>query len=97
MKHCKTCKWWRESDKDDYANYDTILFPYRPDTMVQTKNEAEQIEVYGHLIRYCENPKMFFSNHRAIDFAAPIYDGGETASLITGEEFGCVLHEEKSQ
>lgn len=95
MNHCKTCKWWEETKQDEYRNGGhELIFPYRPDTQRRVQSEKEESLVYGHLIRYCGNPKILFYQRPTIDGAA-VVDGSEyAAALITAEEFGCVLHEE---
>lgn len=88
---CKTCRHW-QIGKDD--RYSTILFPYRPDKdWEQCETEAEVVAVYGYRVRRCHHPKLLFYQ-RPERHAAAVCDGSEyKASLVTAEDFGCVLHE----
>lgn len=91
MKQCGTCRHWLIRDEEDREN--RVIFPYHPVTYEQPEDEAEAAKLYGHRARVCHSPKVLFYQRPAIDGAA-VMDGSEyRASLITGEQFGCVLHE----
>ena len=93
QQRCATCKHWQEPNE----KYDLILYPFHPGTCERTKTEEEAANVFGHRVRYCRNPKVEFYQRPKIDGAA-VVDGSEyRAELITGEEFGCVLHEAKDK
>ena len=44
-------------------------------------------------IRRCKNPKMQYNEQPLRNTASPHDYGGYKADFVTGEDFGCVLHE----
>lgn len=90
MDHCETCRHWLITEDDRYS---TVLFPHHPGSFRPMKTEAEVVAVFGHLVRRCRHPKVLFYQRPDRDGAA-VFDGSEyAADLLTGERFGCVLHE----
>jgi len=89
MPRCATCKHWQEPEE----KWDSILYPYHPVTLDRVETEDEAAKLFGHRVRYCKHPKVEFYQRPQIDGAC-VVDGSEyRAELITGEQFGCVLHE----
>lgn len=89
MQTCKTCKHWQQDKRRDC----TICFPYHPGTLDQLEDEDAVVALFGHRVRECKHPKVLFYQRPEIDGAA-VVDGSEyAASLLTAEQFGCVLHE----
>jgi len=86
---CNSCKFW--SLKED-SRYNEVIFPYDPVTYKQEEDEEKNAIKWGAKLRYCVNPKILFYQRPEKDGAA-ICDGSQYyGCLITGEEFGCVLH-----
>ena len=87
---CKTCKHWQLGEEN---RYDSLIFPYDPDTYEQEPDEQANAAKWGHRVRRCKHPRLLFYQRPDKD-AAAVCDGSKYhAELITGEEFGCVLHE----
>lgn len=92
LPRCETCRWWTGIGDDDIGREINLIRPWHPVTY-QRFSEAESHELFGHTVRICQNPKILFYQRPAADGAA-VVDGSEyRASLITGESFGCILHE----
>jgi hypothetical protein len=91
---CATCRHWQEHE-DEQRSWDLILYPYHPGTHRPTQTESEAAKVFGYRVRYCRHPKIEFWQRPQVDGAC-VVDGSEyRAELITGEQFGCVLHEQE--
>lgn len=91
MSNCKTCKWWLLGEEPD--RYDSVIFPADPVTHEQEFDEEKNAAKWGHRVRRCHHPRVLFYQRPDRD-AAAVCDGSEyAASLLTGEDFGCVLHE----
>lgn len=90
MNTCSTCRHWQF----DSTRYNTIVMPYKPnDSWEQCETEEEAVAQRGYRVRYCKAPGVVFYQQPAVNGAA-LCDGSEyKAYLITGEQFGCVLHE----
>lgn len=87
MERCKTCKHWRATLPGDSYHADQICSPLDPDTMKPMKRGFES--------RLCKHPNqaLFEAPVQANGFA--LTDASEyLACLATGEDFGCVLHEQ---
>ena len=94
MNCCATCRYWQE---DEERRYHSVINPPDPVTYEQCKTEEEIAAKWGHRVRYCAHPKILFYQRPEID-AAAVVDGSEyDASLLTAEQFGCVLHESTSE
>jgi len=89
---CKTCKHWQR-EKDD--GYDDIVNPPDPATFDKDYDATEEMirAKWGHVVRHCKHPKIVFYQRPEINAAAVVDGSNYTASLLTGEQFGCVLHE----
>lgn len=83
---CKTCRYWKAPDSNSNPNEQDICGPLDPDTYKPTAR--------GFETRICRHPSQayFEAPVRADCFA--LTDASQFfASLATGENFGCVLHE----
>lgn len=90
MNTCKTCKWWQLGEDDRYGR---VLFPEDPETYEQELDEEKNAARWGHRARRCRHPRLLFYQRPDRD-AAAVCDGSQyKAALLTGEDFGCVLHE----
>lgn len=82
---CKTCKHWKSVA--------------HPGTRRGVKDEAAAgprrlaEEFYGHVVRYCWNPKVLINQRPFVDTASVHNASYYSASLVTGPDFGCTLHE----
>lgn len=88
--NCATCVHWRLRESD-YDNY--LLFPPNPaNDDLPERDEAANARVWGHRVRRCRSPGVtFYERPSAIH--ASVMDGSQhRASLLTGEDFGCLLH-----
>lgn len=94
MKHCLTCKYWQNSKSA--VRYGSITNPPDPATYVECKTEEETKKKWGFLVRCCEHPKVVFYERPEINGAAVVDGSNFSATLLTAEGFGCVLHEDKS-
>jgi hypothetical protein len=91
MNTCKTCKYW-VIPEDDYRCMD-VISPHDPVTYEQEENEDAIAAKWGYRVRQCQHPKLEFCQRPEQNSFATI-DGSEYyAKLLTGEDFGCVLHE----
>lgn len=87
---CSTCKWWQ---LDEDSRYSRVIFPFDPVTYEQEEDEEKNAAKWGHRVRQCKHPRVVFYQRPDQD-AAAVCDGSEYhAELLTGEDFGCVLHE----
>lgn len=87
---CATCKWWLLNE-DTRAS--RVIFPPDPVTYEQEETEEANTAKWGHRVRQCTHPRVLFYQ-RPDKGGAAICDGSEyRAELLTGEDFGCTLHE----
>ena len=100
MNNCKTCKFWQPPSEEEMGGgeYESVLFPEEldywdgPDKSNKDR-EVRAVELTGFAVRFCKHPKMYFYRRPLRDGVA-VVDGSEwSASMLTGEDFGCVLHE----
>ena len=87
MNTCKTCAHWKEPDNNSSWREDGLLQKWNPET--------EQVEgPDGYEVRLCKHPdQTFFDFPKRNGFG--LVDGSEyMAAMGTGEDFGCVMHEE---
>lgn len=92
MSTCKTCKHWVFADPDGLYAANELARPSKPGNFEHV-TEEEAVALCGHAVRQCTHPKIVFWERPAVDGAA-VLDGSEyCALLITGEGFGCNLHE----
>jgi hypothetical protein len=95
METCKTCKHWLVADNDNSYGR-SIISPYDPVTYVQEKTEEAIALKWGYNVRYCRHPKLEF-HQRPEQNALSVIDGSQYyGALLTGEDFGCILHEAKT-
>jgi hypothetical protein len=91
---CATCKWWKLNED---SRYSSVIFPYDPVTYEKEEDEEKNAAKWGHRVRRCKHPRVVFYQRPDKD-AAAVCDGSEYhAELLTGEDFGCVLHEPNNQ
>jgi hypothetical protein len=82
---CKTCKHWLKDD----GHHSDIMDPYDPDTFEPMKLPFE--------VRMCKQPKLLFCERPVENPGFAVADGSTYfAGLYTTEDFGCVLHEDKT-
>lgn len=93
MNTCATCNFWRlPGNRCDWRAQD-LIFPPHPVTGICATDETANAAVWGHRVRLCTAPGVLFYQRPAADGAAMV-DGSEyQACLITGEQFGCTLHQ----
>jgi hypothetical protein len=98
MKTCRSCRWWKEYDNDDenssigVRNVTVGNHPVTYDVL----SESQAAQLHGYLVRQCVNPKLLFYERPSRN-ALAILDGSQYfAALVTGEDFGCVSHDEQS-
>lgn len=94
MQTCKTCKHWLIA-KEDRA--DDLISPYDPVTYKREETEEAIAAKWGHNVRYCKHPKLQFYQRPDKDGLAVIDGSDYYAALLTGEDFGCILHEIKEE
>lgn len=88
--NCKTCKWWSVKEDDQY---DELIRPLDDDYNPFTDEQIHLL--YGHLVKRCHHPKLLFYERPVKDGFA-VCDGSKyRGTLITSEEFGCILHEQE--
>lgn len=89
MQTCKTCKHWKAIGDSNFRadqRADEVCRPFDPDTY-------EPMEL-GYEVRECKSPFLRWFETPGPSEAA-LVDGSEYyAALLTGEDFGCVNHEE---
>lgn len=91
MNQCVTCRYWKLSK--EYPEVD-FIYPYHPTTYDRADNITEVKSTWGHLVGVCTSPHVLFYE-RPTKNGATVMDGSQyMARLVTGEDFGCVLHEE---
>ena len=84
MNTCKTCKHWSQTDR----SWDEIINPTDPYTM---EPMATTFKVW-----MCKHPELMFCARPLRPDGFAVADGSNyMANLYTGQDFGCVLHEEK--
>ena len=90
---CKTCKFW--TIPEEYMGALELAAPRSPmDEWVHVIDAAKQCELFGYATAYCTSPNIKFYERPNKD-GASVADGSEyMAVFITGEDFGCTLHEE---
>lgn len=87
---CRTCKHWTIAENYQVRRY---IYPPDPITFEEPSTEDEVQARYGHRVRECRAPKLYF-HERPSPAGAAVVDASEYfAALVTGEEFGCVLYE----
>ena len=90
MQTCKTCKHWTSTSDSGFGadrRADRICRPIDPDTY--------ELMDLGYEVRECQSPLLCWFETPGPNEAALI-DGSEYyAALLTGENFGCVNHEEQ--
>lgn len=92
MNTCKNCLHWTLKDEHE-ARYDRVIFPPDPETYEAEETEEANTKKWGHRVRYCKHPRLLFYQ-RPDRNAAAVCDGSNyRAELLTGEDFGCVMHE----
>lgn len=93
MEKCKTCKHWFIPTQ--YINSIDVAAPRDPITWESVTEEVKQRELFGYATQYCNSPKLVFFVRPDKD-GATVVDGSEySASMITGEDYGCTLHTPK--
>ena len=89
MQTCKTCKHWISLEGSDYfadKRAARVCQPIDPDTYEPMALGYEVRECKSPLLRWFETPEPN---------EAALVDGSEYyAALLTGQDFGCVNHEE---
>ena len=87
MKTCKTCKHWRDPDKDDYLAF-YLCNPRDP------HNGYKPME-RGFDCKICKMPTQTFAEAPVERNGFGMVDASEYyAVLVTAEDFGCVRHED---
>lgn len=96
MNTCKTCQHWvTPKDNENPYRYKDLISPYDPVTHEQERTEEEIASKWGYNVRFCEHPKLK-SCQRPDQKGFAVVDGSEYyVALVTGEDFGCILHEVK--
>jgi hypothetical protein len=90
MKTCKTCKFWKEP-KEESWEAQRVCHPVDPE------NNFKPIKM-GFEIRTCNSPKIIFFETPPTSSHVALIDGSEYyAKMLTGEDFGCVNHEEEAK
>jgi len=85
MERCKTCKHWG-SKPDEEIYSDRICKPYDEDTFEKKKMPFE--------VKRCCSPNITLFEKNLNSNGISLTDGSEYyASMCTGEDFGCILHE----
>lgn len=86
MKTCKTCRYWTKPEEIRYWEAE-LCAPVDPDTYEKMER--------GFECRLCKHPKQTFCESPTEANGFGLADGSNyKACLITGEDFGCVRHEE---
>ena len=89
---CNTCKYWVKTKDNNSYRGDDIISPRDPESYEQEEGEEAIAAKWGHTVRFCGHPKLEFSQ-RPESNAMAVIDGSEYwAALLTGEDFGCILH-----
>lgn len=87
MKTCKTCRHWSAPEPDDNFYEDRLIRPFDPDTYTPMKMPFE--------VRICRQPTQTFCEYPVESNGFGLADASNyRAVLATGEDFGCVRHEE---
>lgn len=85
MNKCKTCKWWKLPDDNDYHGSD-ICEPTDPDTCKPMKLDFE--------VKECTSPLLTRFERTVNNNGVSLMDGSQYKSdMYTAENFGCVNHE----
>ena len=87
MSTCKTCAYWMAPGKNDSYKYTSICTPRDPDTFQPMDR--------GFETRICRMPTQTLFEAPVESNSFALTDGSEyLAVLATGEDFGCVRHQE---
>jgi hypothetical protein len=87
MKTCKTCKFWNQPKEESWRE-EEICNPTDPE------NGFTPIDM-GFKIRICGSDKIVFFETPPTSSHISLIDGSEYyAKMLTGEDFGCVNHED---
>ena len=91
---CSSCKYWLMPNDNEYFGNEECAAPRNPlDEFTYVKDMSEQRKLFGYATCYCRHPNVRFFE-RPNKNGACVVDGSKyMASLITGEDFGCTLHE----
>jgi hypothetical protein len=88
MKLCKTCKWWKDPENEDYKA-EWICNPHDQDTFEKAKMPFE--------VKMCYHPGIAYFERNPSSSGISLVDGSEYyAMMCTGENFGCVNHEDNA-
>jgi len=83
---CRTCTHWQKEPEGKHWGAQRIIEPEDIDT-------GEYMEMPFE-VRYCKCPRILFCERPVESCGASVADGsGYNANLLTGPEFGCLLHE----
>lgn len=86
MEKCKNCKHWTPPAADDSWRETEICKPSDPETFEPMVMPFE--------VRICKSPKMLFCERPVESNGTAVADGSDYfASLMTGEDFGCINFE----
>lgn len=96
MGTCKTCKHWLIPEEDEGYG-DMLISPRDPVTYEQEENEEAIAAKWGYNVRFCKHPKLETRQRPDQNGFAVIDASDYYAGLLTGEDFGCVLHSANSQ
>ena len=81
---CKTCRWW------------VIDREHRIPFHLWPRDENYEAVMPSWETRVCTSPKLEFYAAPGTPSGAVVFDGSQyMAELATGEDFGCVNHEER--
>lgn len=82
---CKNCRYWGNL-KGEEGRLSEYYSPTDPDTFEPMASEFK--------VKHCTNPKLLFCERPLDKNGFSVVDGSNYfASLITAEDFGCVLFE----
>lgn len=94
MKTCQTCRWWRLVQGDDESYRIRNLVVGNHPTTHEVFSESQAVQLHGYRVRQCLAPKLLFYQRPSRNGLAMLDGSGYFAALVTGEDFGCVLHED---
>lgn len=98
MNRCKTCRWWDSTASEiEWIPARNILQPHDPIEYTEADTPEKVKALFGYNVGLCKSPKVLFYEFPSRDGACVVDGSQYAASLVTAEEFGCVLHEEKLQ
>jgi hypothetical protein len=95
--NCKNCIHWKLPKESEFFGAEECAMPRNPASedfdWEYIDDENEQRRLFGHATKFCRSPKVKFYE-RPDKSGACVADGSQyMASLITGEDFGCVNFE----